>query len=521
MSYAGALSTVILLPVLLAIGRGRFEWKVDRLLSGLTTIILLGGALAALVTAVLSPTAHRFILWDVGSIWGMQPDALAFGFLLDRVGLVMVALVGVVGAATTAFAGRYLVGDPGRGRFMVWFAVTVAAAQVLVLSVNLAQLALVWLVISAGLHRLLVHHGERVRAQQAARMKFVISRIGDLALLMAMAVLLPAAGTLDLVALAALAGSPALAGAAPLAVIGLMIAAMCKSAQFPMHVWLPDILEASTPVSALMHAGIINAGGFLLIRCSSVMISVQLILDALLVIGLITAVLGVLAMWAQSDVKKALAWSTVGQMGFMVLQCGLGAFAAALIHLIGHAGYKAHAFLRSGSPSAAMAPPPTAAGGIGAALAVYLIAAAAAVALVLTLQQDGQTHAGGPLLALAIGLALAQVWTAGAGSLAARTCVVIALALAAVPLLSMVHAWLGLPIAPEPFARGFSGALIGGVVAVALIGLAIISVLLPWLALRLPALRIHARDGWYCGFIAERLIRRILPLPTSTAKALS
>jgi len=263
-----------------------------------------------------------------------------------------------------------------------------------------------------------------------------------------------------------------------------------------------------------MHAGIINAGGFLLIRTAGLLSAVPAVLDALLVIGLVTAAVGVLAMWAQTDVKKALAWSTVGQMGFMFLQCGLGAFAAALVHLVGHAGYKAHAFLRSGSIAGAVAAPPTAEGPLAVAVLRYVAASAAAVALILVLQRDGQVHAGGMLLVLAIGLALGQVWTSGVGSLLGRTAMVVILAVVAVPGLTAVHTWFGLPVAPEPFARGPAGIILGGVVGLGLVALAVLSVALPWVAGRLLALRIHARQGWYIGIYAERLVRRCWPHTT-------
>ena len=136
-------------------------------------------------------------------------------------------------------------------------------------------------------------------------------------------------------------------------------AALTKSAQFPFHSWLPETMEAPTPVSALMHAGIINAGGALLLRFAPVIVRVPAALLLLTVVGSLTAVLGMLAMWSQVKVKRTLAWSTVGQMGFMMVQCGLAAFPAALVHILGHGLYKAWSFLRTGdlpNPTAARRP---------------------------------------------------------------------------------------------------------------------------------------------------------------------
>ena len=129
--------------------------------------------------------------------------------------------------------------------------------------------------------------------------------------------------------------------------IGIFIAigALAKSAQFPFHFWLPETMETPTPVSALMHAGIINAGGYLVIRLSPVLIHATFAHTILTFIGGITAVFGALIMMTQTDIKKQLAYSTISQLGFMMIQCGIGAYTLALFHMIVHGLYKAHAFL--------------------------------------------------------------------------------------------------------------------------------------------------------------------------------
>ncbi|NDH07095.1 hypothetical protein EBX93_14445, partial [bacterium] len=128
----------------------------------------------------------------------------------------------------------------------------------------------------------------------------------------------------------------------------LVLAAMTKSAQFPFHTWLPDTMETPTPVSALMHAGVINAGGFLIIRLSPLVTLSPMALDILAIVGSMTALMGSLLMLTQTSIKRSLAYSTIAQMGFMMLQCGLGAFIPALLHILAHSFYKAHAFLSSG-----------------------------------------------------------------------------------------------------------------------------------------------------------------------------
>mgnify|MGYP003339321759 CR=1 FL=1 len=137
-------------------------------------------------------------------------------------------------------------------------------------------------------------------------------------------------------------------GAATLISLLFVLGAMTKSAQFPMHTWLPDTMETPTPVSALMHAGIINAGGFLVIRLSPLVTLSAASLDMLAAVGAFTALFAAVIAMTQTTIKRSLAWSTVAQMGFMMLQCGLGAFSAALLHIVAHSLYKAHAFLSSG-----------------------------------------------------------------------------------------------------------------------------------------------------------------------------
>jgi NAD(P)H-quinone oxidoreductase subunit 5 len=128
----------------------------------------------------------------------------------------------------------------------------------------------------------------------------------------------------------------------------LALAALLKSAQFPTHGWLTEVMETPTPVSALLHAGVINAGGFVLIRFADVMLLAPGVLAVLAMIGGFTALFGSLVMLTQPAVKTSLAWSTVAQMGFMIMQCGLALFPLALLHIVAHSLYKAHSFLASG-----------------------------------------------------------------------------------------------------------------------------------------------------------------------------
>ena len=271
---------------------------------------------------------------------------------LDAVSTVMFLLVSLVGALVVQFSRNYLDGDERHGAFVGGLCLTLAAVTVLVLAGNLFQLVAGWIATSLALHRLLVFYRTRPAAQTAARKKAVAARLGDACLIGAAVILASAFGTTDIAAILEQARSltdgavPAGTGYAALLIA---VAALLKSAQFPTHGWLPEVMETPTPVSALLHAGIINAGGFLVIRFADVMLLSAPSMYVLALVGGFTALFGAVVMLTQTSVKVSLAWSTVAQMGFMLLQCGFGAFSLALLHIVAHSLYKAHAFLSSGS----------------------------------------------------------------------------------------------------------------------------------------------------------------------------
>lgn len=280
---------------------------------------------------------------------------------LDRLAMIMLLLVAFIGAVVIRYSRQYLDGDPGQCRFFHWLSWTVAAVLLLVIAGHFAVFVGAWIMTSLCLHRLLLFYPERPGAHVAARKKFVVSRLGDIALLLAASGLYQVFNTLEFSALLSTQSTINNQAILTATAFALVLGAVLKSAQFPFHSWLPEVMETPTPVSALMHAGIINAGGFLVIRMSPILVQAPAALHVLAVIGTITALFGSLVMLTQTNIKKSLAFSTVGQMGFMMLQCGLGAFSSALLHIVAHALYKAHAFLSSGSvvdiARAAWAPP--------------------------------------------------------------------------------------------------------------------------------------------------------------------
>jgi NAD(P)H-quinone oxidoreductase subunit 5 len=275
---------------------------------------------------------------------------IGFSVYLDALSVTIFLLVSFIGVIVLRYSRNYLNGDNRQRDFFKWLAMTLAAVLTLILAGNLALLIIAWVATSIGLHRLLLFYGERPAAQLAAKKKFIASRIGDLLLFVAAWLLWSRFGTLDLQFLSKAAQStPDLAPIVSAPALLISLAALLKSAQLPVHGWLLEVMETPTPVSALLHAGVINAGGYLILRLADIVVLSNAALMVLTFVGGATALFGSVVMLTQTSVKVSLAYSTIAQMGFMMLECGLGAFSAALLHIVAHSLYKAHAFLSSGS----------------------------------------------------------------------------------------------------------------------------------------------------------------------------
>jgi NAD(P)H-quinone oxidoreductase subunit 5 len=472
-------------------------------------------AMAAALLVVHGPQTARWAPFG-------ENAAFAGALRLDAVSAMMGLLVAFLGAVVLGFSRNYLAGEPGQSRFFSWMSLTLASVLTLVLSGHLLLLLASWVATSLCLHRLLLFYPERAGAVFAARKKFVFSRMGDACLLAAALVMHSHHGTFDLEAIFADVARGNTGGVAPGAVL-LAGCAMLKSAQFPFHSWLPDTMETPTPVSAFMHAGIVNAGGFLVVRLAPIFAGAPFASGLLALAGAFTAAFGAIVMLAQPSVKRALAFSTIAQMGFMVLQCGLGAYALALLHIAAHSLYKAHTFLTSGSTIGAV---PRAAVPLRTpALTVGVLAGSLMVALGATalhaLAPAVVVHPGvfGVVLALALAYGVARTWSAGGG---VRTTVRAFVAAAAIASLSLcLHAgtsalFNGLPTMQPP------GALLGAVGAV-FAGLFLFQALL-WRANLHPAGRrfyVHALNGFYVGILCNRLLARLWPRQTLPARFVS
>lgn len=305
---------------------------------------------AALVALVVALASGALLIWQgagTGPLLGL--GGVGLSTRVDTVSVIMLTLVAFVGWIVLRYSASYLDGEARQGTFLGWMATTLAAVLILVQAGNLVQFVVAWIATSMCLNRLLLFYPDRVPAIRAARKKSIVARIGDASLIAAAGLLFIGYGTLDIATILASARDGIAPAGAVWAAGLLAFAALLKSAQFPTHGWLTEVMETPTPVSALLHAGLINAGGFVLIRFSDVMLLGPGVLAALVMIGGFTALLGGLAMLAQPAVKTSLAWSTIAQMGFMIMQCGLALFPLALLHIVAHSLYKAHAFLVSGT----------------------------------------------------------------------------------------------------------------------------------------------------------------------------
>jgi NADH-quinone oxidoreductase subunit L len=312
--------------------------------------------LSSLVTLYMvtheGPSAIRF--YDLSSVTSM---IIPLGLYVDRLSAVMMTLITAVSLIIYVYSTTYMYQDGHARRYLALICLTDFVLICMVSSSNLMMLFLFWQLLSYLLY-LLAHNHVHVGTLAGAFKTFTILRIADTAFLAGIVLAFQLYGTLEFHELfARAAATPITLSLMPGVDVNgttaitflIFIGAMGKSAQFPLHLWLPGSLFAPTPVHALLHAGIINAGGFLINRLAPLFGMSSTTLHIAFVVGTLTAVLGASMMLVQSDIKKTLGFSTIGQMGYMIMECGLGAFSLAVFHLIAHGLFKATVFLYCGN----------------------------------------------------------------------------------------------------------------------------------------------------------------------------
>jgi len=269
---------------------------------------------------------------------------------LDIVSSAMFVLVSTLAVVVVRYSRTYLAGQRELDRYARSLLLTVASVSVLVTSNHLAVLVVAWFATDVGLHQLLTFYRTRRQALIVAHKKFLLSRLADACFVSSLVLIGAEMGSLRIDVVNAVAQSRgAISPTVHLATVLLVFGVLLKSAQLPFHGWMQQVMEAPTPVSALLHAGVVNIGGFVMIRLAPLMAHAPIAQGILVGVGLFTTIVASLVMTTRVSIKGVLAWSTIGQMGFMLVQCGLGAWHLALMHLLAHSLYKAHTFLSAGS----------------------------------------------------------------------------------------------------------------------------------------------------------------------------
>ena len=344
---SGVLVAVPALPLFAAVVIGLA--RPTPLMAARLVVVASGAATIAAVVLLISVGIDG----PVESVVTNSDGTALVGLTADRVGAILLLLTSLVGLIVQSFASRSLLGDPRATRFHALAAVLVATTSVVGIAATGSGLLVAWVATSVTLVALLGHKAAWAAAVRSQRLTARSFLVGDLALLLGMVVAIVAVGDLDLRVVraeAAALDADSFGSLSALTVVAfcLVIAGIARSALVPLHGWLPSTLAAPTPVSALLHAGVINGAGVLLIRFSPVFASSVSAMVLAFAVGVVTALFATAVMLVRTDVKGSLVWSTSGQMGFMVVQLGVGAFAAGLFHIVGHALYKAAMFLGAG-----------------------------------------------------------------------------------------------------------------------------------------------------------------------------
>ena len=347
---------VPLLPILATIIVLVGEPETQRQRSRLGVLPLAAAFVGSIVILVLvaSEGAITIRFYDPSSLANL---ALPLGFHIDRLSAVMIVLISGVGTIVYSYSVNYMFQDRGYRRFLALIGFTTFVLLCMVSSINLVMLFVFWQLLSYLL-ALLAHNLGHAATLEGAFRTFTLLRVGDVAFLAGIVLAHALYGTIEFhelfsraaetpITLSPLPGIE-MTGSTAVTLL-IFIGAMSKSAQFPLHIWLPQSLYAPTPVHALLHAGIINAGGFLINRLAPLYGLSPPSLHVAFVIGTLTAFMGASMMLAQNDIKKTLGFSTIGQMGYMIMECGLGAFALAIFHLLAHGLFKATVFLNCGN----------------------------------------------------------------------------------------------------------------------------------------------------------------------------
>ncbi|MFH0803250.1 MAG: NADH-quinone oxidoreductase subunit L [bacterium] len=313
-------------------------------------VFSLGTLMARLYSPYAPPLESGFNWLYIGNL------EVGLGLLVDNLAALMLALVSLVALLIQIYSAGYMKeeGAASFSRYYAFMSLFAASMLTLVVSPNLVQAYMAWELVGVCSYLLIGFWYQKKAAADAAKKAFIVTRFGDLGLLAGIILLATNAGTFDLIKLGGMisgwAQDPALGSFLTLCALLVFCGAAGKSAQFPLHIWLPDAMEGPTPVSALIHAAtMVAAGVFLVARLYILFQSAPLALLVIAYIGAVTAALAATLAVVQNDIKRVLAYSTVSQLGYMMLALGLGGYLAGTFHLMTHAFFKALLFLCAGS----------------------------------------------------------------------------------------------------------------------------------------------------------------------------
>jgi NAD(P)H-quinone oxidoreductase subunit 5 len=319
-------------------------------------VVSLMGAAMVLSFALLWSQFHGHETYTQTLEWAAAGNFhLTMGYTVDHLTALMLVIVTTVAFLVMIYTDGYMAHDPGYVRFYAYLSLFGSSMLGLVVSPNLVQIYIFWELVGMCSYLLVGFWYDRKAAADAAQKAFVTNRVGDFGLLLGMLGLYWATGSFEFetigTQLQSFVASGYLSSAlAALFAVLVFLGPVAKSAQFPLHVWLPDAMEGPTPISALIHAAtMVAAGVFLIARMYPVFDGIPVVMTTIAWTGAFTAFLGASIAITQNDIKKGLAYSTISQLGYMVMAMGVGAYTAGLFHLMTHAYFKAMLFLGSGS----------------------------------------------------------------------------------------------------------------------------------------------------------------------------
>ena len=343
--------TCLLLPlastVLITLCGDRISRRVAAYISTLTTMGAFAAAVVAFVQLLGKGPEHRGALTTSWTWLSAGQYHFGLTLLTDQLSIVMMLIVAGVGSLIVAYSVGYMDGEDEERRYFAYISLFVFSMLLLVQGGNLLLLLAGWGMVGLSSYLLIGFHQDRPSAVAAAKKAFVMNAFGDATMALALFLLIQHTGRLDFSGV--FAASPHGGTVANLIALGLLGGAVAKSAQLPLHTWLPDAMEGPTPVSALIHAAtMVTAGVYLIVRCHPLFENAYVIADLAAGLGAATLLMAGLIALVQTDIKKVIAYSTMSQIGYMFVGAGLGAYPNAMFHLLTHAFFKALLFMAAG-----------------------------------------------------------------------------------------------------------------------------------------------------------------------------